>query len=127
MALLFGLVCLLVDDQGEELPKPTPEGTKALQALVKRCVEAGALQFGPRTEAGRGRLIVADAAALDRLLRAGRSELSQPLRDTLLTTSRSFDQSVLLEAVARLENDPKLQAFAALARAESLAEEGNAP
>src|SRR5262249_25510894 len=31
------------------------------------------------------------------------------------------------EAVARLENDPKLQAFAALARAESLAEEGNAP
>jgi len=127
MALFVCLIGMLVADQGEELPKPTPEGTKALQALVKRCVEAGALRFGPRTAAGPGRLIVAEAAALDRLLRENRSQISQPLRETLLATSRSFDQSVLLEAVARLENDPRLQAFAALARAESLAEEGNAP
>jgi CHAT domain-containing protein/tetratricopeptide (TPR) repeat protein len=127
MALFFGLVLMLVGQQGEALPKPTPEGTKALQALVKRCVEAGALKFGPRTEAGPGRLVVASAAALERLLRENRSDLSRPLCDALLTTSRSFDQSVLLEAVARLENDARMQAFAALARAESLAEEGNAP
>src|SRR4051812_13930562 len=108
MVILVCLALAVAAAPGGELPKPTPEGVEALQRLVKRCVEGGGLRFVPRTEAGPSRLVVADAAALRRALREERPILSRPLRDTLLTTSRSFDQSSLLEAVAELENDPRL-------------------
>ncbi len=95
MALFVCIIGMLIANQDEELPKPTPEGTKALQALVKRCVEAGPSKFSPQTEAGPGRLVVADSARRSTGSCRNRSQISQPLRDTLLTTSRSVDQSVL--------------------------------
>src|SRR4051812_26256999 len=108
------------DRSAEILPEPTEAGQADPRRLVARCVEGRALQFLPRTREGRGRLVLADAEALGRILREDRAAITPALRDALLTTSQAFDQSVLLEAIAGLVGDPRLLAFAALARAESL-------
>ena len=130
--LLFAVIAFAqapppVNLSAEVLPKPTPEGIADLQRLVARCVNGGALQFLPRTKAGPSRLVLVSREVLGRILREDPAAITPALRDTLVTTSQRFDQSVLLEAVAQLDNDAKLLAYAALARALSLEREGNAP
>ena len=111
----------------EALPKPTGEGLAGLRRLMKLGVEGGAVSFLPETKAGRSRVVLKDGDRLRRLLREQRDQLTQALCDTLLTTSRKMDQSVLLQAVAEWKDDPLLLAHAALARGESLEEQGDFP
>src|SRR5438270_153142 len=99
---LAALLVLLLVDPGEgdkePLPKPASEGLAALKELTRHGVEGGALRFGPRTEAGPGRLVLADGERLRRVIADHRVLITPALCDALLTTSRELDQSVLLQA-----------------------------
>ena len=130
LPLVLGARLLALQPTGEreiELPKPSEKGTESLRQLVKQCVEGGALKFVPATKSGPSRFVLADAGKLKTILRNNDKLISPELCDALLTTSRVFDQSVLLEAIAEFRDDDKLRAFAALARGESLRDQGNAP
>jgi CHAT domain-containing protein/tetratricopeptide (TPR) repeat protein len=111
----------------EILPQPTKEGVAALQHLMKLCVEGGAVQFLPRSESGPARVVLVDGARLGAILRQQRAQLTPALCDTLLTTSLSVDQAVLLNAVAELNQEPRLLAFASRFLGESMERDGNFP
>jgi CHAT domain-containing protein/tetratricopeptide (TPR) repeat protein len=115
------------EEDRETLPKPTQPGVDNLKKLVQAGLEGGALAFLPPTKAAAARLTVKDPKKLRALLEDQSALLTPALCDTLLTTSRAFDQSVLLQAVAEWRKDDRMLAFAALARGESLDAEGNFP
>jgi len=124
---IFSILVSGQSAQDETLPMPTDEGTTALRILFEHGVKSGALQFLPRAKSGKPRVVLVDADQLATVLQQQRKLVTPAMCDALVTTSRTMDQAVLLEAVAALRDDNRLLAFAALARAESLETEGNYP
>src|SRR5438552_2785450 len=69
---------------GQEFPKSTAEGQKALDALLKQCVDSGGLKLAPPPGAKTVVLTVADAAKLQATVKAQRKLLTPALRDSLV-------------------------------------------
>lgn len=109
------------------ISRPSERGMTQLKQLVELGVNGGAITFLPRTKSGPSRLGIKDQKKLDALLIDHQELLTRDLCETLIATSFTMDQSVLLEAVAQTRKESRLLAFAARARAASLAAEGNAP
>src|SRR5262245_24272670 len=91
--LALGLVALLSPLLvGQEIPKPTEEGQKALERLVESCVKAGGMRREPRPKGKGERLAVADAAKLAAAVKAVPDLPTKPLCDALVAAWQEADR-----------------------------------
>jgi CHAT domain-containing protein/lipopolysaccharide biosynthesis regulator YciM len=102
---------------GQEWPKATPEGQKALDALISKCVEAGSLKW---TKNGNGQAVleVIDASKLKETVKVNQTLRMPALLDSLLILwkegpVRGRPATVaLLEALSEAGQDERARAFA---------------
>src|SRR5690349_17938129 len=102
MRKLMAVLCLLVlpaASPGQELPKATEEGKKAGTELIEACKKAGALKgvTDPRSKAER--IVVADEAKLNEVVKQQRKQLTPALRDALL---QYYEQPGVVTLLLRL-------------------------
>jgi CHAT domain-containing protein/tetratricopeptide (TPR) repeat protein len=114
----------------QEWPKPTEAGRKGLDALIRRCVEAGALKEAKDQRTGAVTLSLADAANVEAVLRADPAAVTPAVRDALIARwpnagatvraavvsllrpagaagdGRAAGFAALFEGMARMERDP---------------------
>ncbi len=118
----LGLALVLaVPAMAQEIPTPTESGTKALDALIRRCVEAGGLRESkgllgiiPR------RLSVADPGKLKAAVATDRAALTPELRDALVARAAGAESGgdeeravlALLREVGASAGDGLAAAFA---------------
>jgi tetratricopeptide (TPR) repeat protein/CHAT domain-containing protein len=118
-ATMLTLTLLLtVPAPAHDLPRPTEAGGKALDELIRSCVDAGGLKPGKDPANGSPSLAVADPDALRRVARARRDAWNAELRDTLVARcgvaggARLAPLSVLLQAAGEAAGDERALAFA---------------
>jgi CHAT domain-containing protein/Tfp pilus assembly protein PilF len=108
--------CAVSRTQGQEIPKATLEGQKAVNELARACVADGGLKV---TGQGPGESWQIDPARLRTTVAARRNKLTPALRDALVAgfaTAGPDMQPVflgLLEAVAQESKDERALGFAA--------------
>jgi tetratricopeptide (TPR) repeat protein len=115
------LLMLALPVGAQKLPRPTEEGQKALDDLIRRCVAAGGLQ-SHRSGPGSGSigLTVADAAKLRAAVAADCAALTSRLRDALVARWAEGDTDqepvivALLRAIGGASDDDRALAFAAV-------------
>jgi tetratricopeptide (TPR) repeat protein len=113
------ILCLLTTSaRAQDWPKPAEAGNKALDALVARCVEAGALTRTRDEKAGRDVLNFADPAKLARALADPPIGEVAPVRDALVARTSATPQPeqpawiALLRGLGQATGDNKARAFA---------------
>ena len=128
-SLWLGLA-LAAPAAAQEWPRPTEAGRKGLDALIRRCVEAGGLKESKDQRTGAATLSLADAAKVEAVIRTDPAAVTPAVRDALVArwpnagaAERAAVVSLLrpagaagdvraagfaayFEGVARMERDP---------------------
>jgi CHAT domain-containing protein/tetratricopeptide (TPR) repeat protein len=105
---------------GQEFPRTTPEGLRAVAELRDAAVKDGGLERAAAPKSKRSAFVVVDPAKLRRAFSARRDLLSPPTRETLIGMWPSLPQEdstthlALMRAAGEVTGDGRLQAFAAL-------------
>src|SRR4051794_17454696 len=108
---------------GDDLPRSTPEGARALEELTRACVASGGLVVAHRPASGRDYHAPGKADKLAATVAARRQTLTPALRETLVRAVADAGRSeragplALLEAVAAASGDDRTRGFASLYRA----------
>ena len=83
-AALWLWLVLAAPAAAQEWPKPTEAGRKGLDALIRRCVQAGGLKQSKDQKTGAATLSLADAAKVEAVLRADPAAVTPAVRDALV-------------------------------------------
>jgi tetratricopeptide (TPR) repeat protein len=81
---LWLCLALAAPAAAQEWPQPTEAGRKGLDALIRRCVEAGGLKESKDQKTGAATLSLADAAKVEAVLRADPAAVTPAVRDALV-------------------------------------------
>ena len=96
MRCVFVLVILIFSASpafAQEWPRATPEGQKALDELIRFCVDAGGLkETKGATEKASSTLSIADSDKLKATIKAHRELRRAETRDALIARHRTVDQ-----------------------------------
>src|SRR6516225_7831669 len=82
-SLWLGLA-LVAPAAAQEWPQPTEAGRKGLDALIRRCVQAGGLKQSKDPRTGAATLSLVDAAKVEAVLRADPAVVTPEVRDALV-------------------------------------------
>ena len=120
LGVLLCLVAAPAANRARELPRPTPEGIKALDTLLRHCLKAKGLKAVKHPKTGTPYLAVADAVKLKAAVAGNRGLLTAALRDTLIGGWQVVEEHeepahlALLRAAGEATGDERLLAFADL-------------
>src|SRR5262245_20183060 len=111
---LLALLLLRMAVSAQELPKVTEEGRKALDQLLRKCVEEGGLKVveDPRSKVKANVHVLADWTKLRGTVHRQRELLTPALRDALIARWQEPGLLMLLYAVSEETLDDRAWGFA---------------
>src|ERR1041385_4618414 len=92
------LLTLAVPSSGQELPRVTEEGKRAVLELLIECTNTGAIKL-VRDPSGAERIVLADEQKLREVVKQRRNKITPALRDALLRYHEQPGAVALLQVI----------------------------